>query len=66
MTKQEYNNLKEKIKSRDTLSNWFSTISELITLYPAVSVMSLTEVHEYFFHRTAEVETEIRKILNVE
>ena len=66
MTKQEYYNLKERIGSRDSVGKWFNTISELLSLYPAFSNMTLTEVREYFFHRTAELETEIRKTLNVE
>lgn len=66
MTKQEYYDLKERIGSRDQCGKWFNTISELLMSYPAFRNMTLTEVHEYFFNRSFELETEIRKTLNVD
>lgn len=66
MTNQEYFNLKERMGTKEYVSDWYDTLTDLLSDYPVFENKSLKEVRDYFSDRITELESEIRQTLNVQ
>lgn len=66
MTNQEYFNLKERMGTKEYVSDWYDILTDLLSDYPVFENKSLKEVRDYFSDRIVELEAEIRQTLNVQ